>query len=130
MAHPNEVLVRDSYAAFSRGDTDVLRNQYLAADIRWHLPGRNLVTGDYEGVAQVLGLFGRVFELSGGTYSAEPHDVLANDEHAVVLVTQRAERAGKHWEDNSVQVMRLRDGKTTETWLYHADQYAADEFWS
>ena len=130
MAHPNEALVRDSYAAFSRGDMDALRNQYFAEDVRWHVPGRNLVAGDYEGVAQILGLFGRVFDLSGGTFSAEPRDVLANDDRAVVLVTQRAERAGKHWEDNTVQVIRIRDGKTTEAWLYQADQYAADEFWS
>jgi uncharacterized protein len=96
VAHPNEVLVREAYAAFGSGDMDTLRNQYFTEDIRWHLTGRNLLTGDYVGMAQILELFGRVFELSGGTYSGEPHDVLANDELAVVLVTQRAEGAGKH----------------------------------
>jgi uncharacterized protein len=92
MAHPNEVLVRDGFAAFGRGDMDALRNQYFAEDIRWHVGGRGALAGDYEGTAQVLGLFGRLFELSGGTYSAELHDVLANDEQAVQLFTSRAER--------------------------------------
>ena len=130
MAHPNEVLVREAYAAFGRGDMDALRSQYWAEDIRWHVPGRSLLAGDYEGVAQVLEVFGRLFELSGGTFSAELRDVLANDEHAVALYTGRAERAGKHWEDNVVQVIHIRDGKATEIWNYPADQYGWDEFWS
>ena len=60
------------------------------------------------------GCFGRTFELSGGTFSAELHDVLANDEQAVALYTGRAERAGKHWEDNIALVIHIRDGKVTE----------------
>ena len=129
MAHPNEVLVRETSAAFGRGDLDAVR-QYWAEDIRWHIPGRSPVSGDFEGVAQVLEVFGRVFELSGGTYSAELRDVLANDEQAVVLYTARAERAGKRWEDNAVNVQHIRDGKVTEVWTYPFDLYAFDEFWS
>jgi uncharacterized protein len=129
MAHPNEVLAREANAAFSRGDMDAL-SQYWAEDIRWHQPGRSLLAGDSDGAAQILGLFGRVFELSGGTLSAELRDVLASDEHAVMLITLRAERAGKHFEDNTVQVIRIRGGKATEIWNYPADQYGWDEFWS
>ena len=56
MAHPNEVLVREAYAAFGSGDMGTLRNQYFTEDIRWHLTGRNLLTGDCEGMAQILEL--------------------------------------------------------------------------
>ena len=49
---------------------DALRSQYWAEDIRWHTPGRSLLASDYEGTAQLLEGFGRVFELSGGTFSA------------------------------------------------------------
>ena len=31
-----------------------------------------------------------------------------------MLFTLRAGRAGKHWEDNTVQVSHIRDGKVTE----------------
>jgi ketosteroid isomerase-like protein len=129
VAHPNEVLAREANAAFSRGDMDAM-SQYWAEDILWHQPGRSLLAGDSEGVAQVLELFGRVFELSGGTLSAELRDVLASDEHAVMLLTLRAERAGKHFEDSTVQVIHIRDGKATEIWNYPADQYGWDEFWT
>ena len=65
MAHPNEDLVREAFAAFGRGDLDALRHQYFAEGLRYHVPGRSPVAGDYEGAAQVVEFFGRLFELSG-----------------------------------------------------------------
>ena len=129
MAHPNEVLAREAYAAFGRGDMDAL-HQNWAENIRWHSPGRGPLAGDYQGTAQILEFLGRLSELSGGTFSADLRDVLASDDHAVMLFTLRAERAGKHWEDNTAQVSHIRDGKVTEIWNYPADQYGWDEFWS
>jgi uncharacterized protein len=131
MAHPNEDLVRETFAASARGDIDALRNQYFADDIHWHVPGRSPLAGDYEGAAQVVArFFGRVFELSGGTFRAELHDVVANDEHAVALFTARADRAGRRLEDRTAEVLHIRDGKLAEVWIYPADLYATDEFWS
>jgi uncharacterized protein len=94
------------------------------------LPGRSPLAGDHDGVAQVLGFFGRVFELSQGTFRTELHDVVANDEHAVALFTARADRAGRRLEDRIVEVFHIRDGKATEAWIYPADLYVSDEFWS
>jgi ketosteroid isomerase-like protein len=129
VAHPNEDLVREGFAALGRGD-NALRKQFFADDIRYHVPGRSPIAGDYEGAEQVLQLFARVFELTGGTFSFELHDVLANDEHAVALVTVRAERAGKQLTDNEVLTYHIRDGKVSEVWAHHSDDYAVDEFYS
>jgi uncharacterized protein len=57
MAHPNEDLVRETFAASGRGDIDALRDQYFADDMRWHFPGRSPLAGDSEGAAQVVGGF-------------------------------------------------------------------------
>ena len=95
MAHPSEDLLREGFAALERGDMDALRNQFFAADVRWHAPGRSLISGDYEGIEQVLQYFARVVELTSGTFSLELHDVLANDEHAAALITVRGERAAR-----------------------------------
>ena len=124
MAHPN------GFAAFARGDMDALRKQYWADDIRWHVSGRSPLAGDYEGAEQVIELFARLFELTGGALSIELHDVLANDEHAVALFTARAERAGRQLTDNMVQTFHMRDGKVSEVWTQATDLYAQDEFWS
>ena len=130
MAHQNETLAREAFAAFARGDVDALRNKYFAEDICFHVPGRGADAGDHEGVAQVLEFFGRLFEASGGTFRLEIRDVIANDNHAVALLTVRAERAGRQLEDRTVEVIQIRDGKAAEVWLYPADQYANAEFWS
>ena len=130
MAHPNADLVREQFAAFERGDMDALRNQYWTDDTRWHVPGRGPFAGDYEGPEQVLQVYARLFELTSGTLSIELHDVLANDEHAVALVTARGERGGKQLNDNMVETYHFRDGKISETWTQSTDQYAQDEFWS
>jgi uncharacterized protein len=130
MAHPNEELMREAVAAFQRGDMDALRNRYFAEDIRWHFPGRSPLAGDYEGVAQVLESFGRLFELTGGTYRVELNDVIANDEHAIVLYTGRAERAGRQLADRTVLTARILGGKQAEVWVHPGDLYAVDEFLS
>jgi len=76
VAHPNEDLVREGYAAFGRGDIEALQSQFFAPDIRWHFPGRSPFAGDYTGVAEVLGWLGRSAEVSGGTLRVELHDVI------------------------------------------------------
>jgi uncharacterized protein len=131
MAHPNEDLGREGYAAFGRGDIEALQSRFFAPDIRWHFPGRSQFAGDYAGLAEVLGWLGRSAEASGGTLRVDLHDVIGNDDHVVALVTVRAERAaGRKLDDNSVQVFHVRDGKVTEVWTHPADVYAEDEFWS
>jgi ketosteroid isomerase-like protein len=130
MAHPNEDLVRQGFAAFSSGDIEALQNQFFAPDIRWHFPGHSVVAGHHEGAAKVAEMFAKLAELSGGTHRVELHDVIANDDHVVALHTTRAERAGKQLEINAIQVFHVRDGKLTEAWTAHDDLYAVDEFWS
>lgn len=130
MAHPNEDLVREGYAAFGRGDVETLQSQFFAPDIRWHFPGKSPFAGDYSGLAEVLGWLGRSAEVSGGTLRTELHDVIGNDDHVVALVNVRAEREGKTLDDNTVQVFHIRDGKAAEVWTYPTDVRAEDEFWS
>ena len=130
MAHPNEDLVREGYAAFGRGDIEALQSTFFAEDIRWHFPGRSPFGGDYQGLEQVMRWLGRSFEVSGGTISIELHDVLANDDHVVALTTVRAQREGKRLQDNTVQTFHIEDGKATEVWSNPSDLYASDDFWS
>lgn len=127
--HPNEELLRKGYDAFGKGDMDTIR-ELFADDIVWHAPGKSPLAGDHKGVDAVLENFGKVFEMTGGTFRLEIHDILANDEHAVVLVRAQGERDGKKLDDRGVQVWHIKDGKATEQWLHSGDQYTSDEFFS
>ena len=129
MAHPNEDLLRSAFDAFAKGDMDTLR-ELTDQDAVWHVPGRSQLAGDYRGVDAILGFLARTMELTGGTFRAELHDVVANDEHAVALYVTRAEREGRTLETKNVLVNHMRDGKFTETWALSDDQYAGDEFLS
>jgi ketosteroid isomerase-like protein len=127
--HPNLDLMRRGYAAYTSGDLETI-SQLLADDVVWHVSGRSPLSGDYTGKQQVFGFFGTLQELSGGTSRVEVHDLLADDDHGVAIVTQSASREGRTYEGRVTHVLHLRDGKVTEFWDAYVDQYASDEFWA
>jgi ketosteroid isomerase-like protein len=129
LAHPNEDLLRKGYEAFGKGDMDTLR-ELFAPNIKWHVPGRNMISGDYNGQDEVFGFFGKIAEGTGGNFGLEIHDVLANDTHVIGLVTASGERDGKKLEDHNVHVWHIEGGKLAEFWGHAGNQYAVDEFWS
>ncbi len=93
MPHRNETMLRDLYAAAAE-DVERLR-LLIHPDIVWHVPGRNALTGEYKGIDEVLGLFGRLASLTDGTFRSDLHDVVAGDEHVVGLHVEHGERAGR-----------------------------------
>jgi len=129
MAHPNEDLVRRGYDAFAKGDMETLR-ELFDPGIIWHFPGRSPLAGDPRGVDAVLGFFGGTMELTAGTFRAELHDVVANDQHTVGLHLATGERGGRTLEDREVLVFHIRDSKVTEVWQHVENQYTYDEFFS
>ena len=124
--HPNVTRMKDGYAAFAKGDFAVLDNLF-ADDVVWHVGGRNQLTGDYRGRDEVYGFFGRLLELTEGTFHIDLHTVFADDEHGVALVATSASRGGKSTRINEAHVYHLRDGKVTEFWDASTDAYALDE---
>ena len=129
MTHPNEELLSRGFEAFSKGDMGAVAALF-ADDIVWHSPGRGPLSGDHRGKDQVLGMFAKQAELTGGTFRVELHALLANDEHGVALTSASGEREGKAWEGKSVLVFHVREGKATEVWLHPDDLYASDDFFS
>ncbi len=127
--HPNAALLRNGYEAFNKGDMATLREMF-SEDMVWHVPGNNLLTGEHRGRDAVFAFFARIAELSGGTYRAELHDVLANDEHAVGLARATGNRQGKQLDTRDVAIYHVRNERITEAWTFTEDQRVTDEFWS
>jgi ketosteroid isomerase-like protein len=127
--HPNAKVVRRLYDAFARGDMETTKSCF-AHDAVWHLPGRSPIAGDHQGVDAIFRFFGKLKDLSGGTFNAELTDVVANDRHAVALQHATATRGTKRLDVTACQFMRIQDGKILEVRGYYSDQYALDEFWS
>ncbi|HEX9122820.1 MAG TPA: nuclear transport factor 2 family protein, partial [Actinomycetota bacterium] len=86
------------------------------------------MAGDYRGKGELAQLFQRQLEVLDARPESEIHDVLASDDHAVVLNNTRATRGGTTLEQGQIVVMHLRDGKITEVWLHFSKQQEMDEF--
>jgi uncharacterized protein len=127
MTHPNVDLLQRGYEAFGTGDMDTVLGIF-ADDIAWHVSGTSRISGDYRGHAEVMAFFGRLFELSDGTLRLDVHDILANDEHGVVLITTHAQNATGTLADRQVHVWHLANGKATEFWGFAEDQAREDVF--
>jgi uncharacterized protein len=130
MTQPDEDLAWAASSAYGRGDFSALQNQFFAEDIIWHVAGTGPMAGQYEGIAQVMSVLGKLSQLSGGTVETELHDVLVSNDHTVALATIRAERSGKKLQLNLVHVIHSVNGKATEVWTYTSDPTAAAEFWA
>jgi uncharacterized protein len=127
--HPNVARLREGYEAFGKGDLPAL-TELWAPDIRWHEPGTGPISGTYEGPDAVFEMFGRLMELTEGSFRAEPLLICADDDHGVVLVRVTAHRGGRSMESLSTHVMRFRDGVSTEFWDAPTDQPSLEAFLS
>jgi ketosteroid isomerase-like protein len=128
--HPNAELVRRFHEAQQAGDAAGLM-ELLADDIVWHVPGKNLLSRDYRGKAEVAGFWSRARELSGGTVRTELIDVLGSDGYGIALVRVFAEREGKSLGGQfQAFTYRIENGKVAEFWFMVEDRYAVDAFWS
>lgn len=100
-------------------------------DVFLHIPGRNLLSGDYAGAAAVVKTFARMMELTDGTYRiVEFVDWLASDQRSVLIARQEATRNGKTLTWTRNLVFEISDGKINKIIVYEADQHSFDEFWS
>jgi ketosteroid isomerase-like protein len=126
----NAALIARFLEAQRLGDAAVL-NDSLADDVVWHVPGRNLLSRDYRGKAEVMGFWAHVRELSGGSVRTEVIGVLGGDPITVALVRVFAEREGKSL-DGSFQAWayRVEEEHIAEIWFLVEDRYAVDAFWS
>jgi ketosteroid isomerase-like protein len=85
------------------------------------------LSGAYDGLGELLGCFARL-QQSGAAFTFEVHDLLADEEHAVAVLTGTAQRSGKRIEQKVVHVFHTNtDGKVTDWWNFWEDQAALDD---
>ena len=130
MAHPNEEIVRQGYKAFGEGDMDTLRALF-APDAVHSAPGNNLLAGEYKGIDNILAYYGKLFELSDGTFSAELQSTKAEgDDRVVATHRNKAQRGGKTLDQDETLTFTIADGKIARLEEKHPDPAAYDAFWS
>jgi ketosteroid isomerase-like protein len=125
----NVAIIRKAYEDFAHGNIPAVFAAFDAT-ITWHVPGHSPLSGDHSGHDQIGGFFQRTMELSGGTFGIDVHNVLADADLVVVLVTVNAQRNGISESFPEVHVFRMKNGKATDFREYQGDEQREDRFWS
>ena len=126
-AQDDAELVRRGYDAFIAGDIEWL-NEHLHENVVWHVPGHNLMSGDYRGRENVLAFFARSVQIAVPQF--DMHDIVASDDHVVALTTTRWLRNdnGESFEDRVGQIFHLEAGRVLEVWTMGEDLAGFDSF--
>jgi uncharacterized protein len=126
--HPNAELLRRGYDAFVAGDAEWMA-QHLHDNVVWHEPGTNFLSGDFKGREEVLAHFAK--QVSQVLPEFNVHDVVANDDHAIALVTLRLRRLDNQdtFEGRYAHIIHVdAESRAIESWVFNEDQTALDRF--
>jgi uncharacterized protein len=124
--HPNAAIVRRLGEAFESGDMTkvaAVGEAVMADDVVWHEIGR---AEPRRGKAELRAGMGDIDYVIAAT----THDVLANDDHAIVLANATATRGGRTLQYRVAEIYHIRDGKITERWAFSDDTAAITEFFA
>ena len=106
-------VMKRAVQAFVKGDMAILSTLF-AEDAVWHVPGRHSLAGEYRGRDAVFGFFGRLMELTGGTFTVHSIDMFANDAGGVFVDRVTAERNGKTLDVRLILHVTIRGGQIVE----------------
>jgi ketosteroid isomerase-like protein len=126
----NIEMARKGYQAFNEQHLDDAM-ETIDDDVLWHSGGENPISGEYQGKQAVIELFMKFGQLTEGTSEFDIHDILASEDHTVVIGTATATRHGRTHASRFVDVIHPgSDGKAKEFWRFVEDQSADDEFFN
>jgi hypothetical protein len=128
--HPHIAIAGGFYDALAKGDLDHLRDQLLADDVVFHVPGRGPLARDYTGKEEVLGYLAGLAQATSSTLRLEPESYLAGEDLVAAVLRIHGERDGRTLDDRGMQLFRITDGKIIERSSYPDDPYGVDEFFA
>jgi uncharacterized protein len=121
--HPNAAIIRAASEEMARTGDMTSQMDRLADDVVWHEIGSD------EPVRGKRALMERYSQMpAGGSITVDTHDVVANDEHCVALVTATATMGGQSLTYRTAEIYHMRDGKITERWAFSDDTERINRF--
>jgi ketosteroid isomerase-like protein len=126
--HPNARLLKDAHECFQRGELDRLFTLF-SPDMRWHVPGRHRLSGDFIGREQIVGNF-RTLATVTDEYWAYPLDYFGSDDHAVLVARVRARRGDRTLDARECLLFRVEDRRLLECWHLALDPEAWEAFFA
>ena len=121
--HPNAAALRAT-AERAEASGDIMSGlDMLSDDIVWHEIGRD---DPIRGKQALMERFAGMPE--GASITTETHDIVANDEHAVQLVTATATMGDQKLVYRTAEIYHMKDGMVTERWAFSDDTDRINKF--
>ena len=124
-------LLKLGHTRFNTAHLELLR-QGFAENIEWYTPGDHPLSGKIVGIEGVMEWLRRSAEVTDGTFRADIHKILADEDTAAVISTYRGERKGMVLEMPGVQTFKLdpTTNLVTEARIWVYDDIFVNKFWS
>jgi uncharacterized protein len=123
--HPNAAAVRAANDRFAQSGDMMSIADMLDDDVVWHEIGSD------EPVRGKQALMERWAGMpEGASITIDMHDVVANDDHTIMLVTATARMGDQELVYRTAEIYHVRDGKVTERWAFSDDTERINRFFS
>ena len=119
--HPNAAVIRKMNDAMSSGDMETAAS-YIADDVVWHEIGAE---EPIRGKAQ---LAARNADFGDADIKYDAHDIVASDDHVIVLGTATVTRGGKSLTYRTAEIYHVNGGQVTERWAFSDDTQRIIDF--
>lgn len=125
-----QAAIRKGYAAFNSGDLETLRTLF-ATDVVQHVPGATVLAGDYKGADAIFGMYGKIAELTDGTFRAHLTEVHSDGHgHAVAIHVATGTRNGVTRVSRGAILFTFIGERVTDLLQLRADGIGDDAFLS
>ena len=121
--HPNAAKIRAASDSMERSGDMMSQMEMLDDNVVWHEIGRD---EPIRGKQALIERFSSMPE--GAAIKVETHDIVANDEHAIALVTATATMGDKELVYRTAEIYHMSDGKVTERWAFSDDTERINRF--
>ncbi len=121
--HPNAAKIRAASQAIEQSGDMTSQMDMVADDVVWHeigsdepVRGKQALAERYSGMPE------------GASIKVDTHDVVANDDHAIALVTATATMGDQELVYRTAEIYHMKDGKITERWAFSDDTDRINKF--
>jgi ketosteroid isomerase-like protein len=125
MAYLDEAIIRLLVEAFKQGNLEPAL-KLVAEDAALHVPGKNRISGEYQGIEGVRKFWTSQIALTSGTFTGKVVSVLQGDGHLVLILQLDASRDGETYSWRRVNHYHIVEGRIIEGWVYESNQDVAD----
>jgi predicted SnoaL-like aldol condensation-catalyzing enzyme len=125
MVYLDKQTIKQIIEAFNQGNFEP-SSKLFSEDVILHCPGRNRISGDYQGKAGVIDFWKKQIAITNNNFKAEVVTVSQGEGNLVLIIEITTQVGDQHFSWRRVNHYKVIDGRVVEAWIYEGDQYIAD----